>query len=262
MFASVPFIVKNIKFRLREPQQFIFIFGFPIMFITIFYTMFHSMKLEDGKTMFDNYVWGLIGFLVAFSVQSASVAFSQEKAKGTLKRLQTTPVGSSSAVFIGFITSEIVIVAIQLTLVYVIAFGLIGTYIASPLTLVETFAVYILLSISCIGIGLMMAAVLSDKLASQIPMILIMPFVFLSGAIMPINSEIVYINPLFWAHQLASNIGFYGKDPISEKITLFNFTTQVTTNTGIPIIAGLPVVIAFGLVFMTVGLILFKKKLD
>ena len=224
--------------------------------------MFHSMKFAYSRTMFDNYVWGLIGFIVAFAVQSASIAFSQEKGKGTLKRLLTTPVGSSNAVFIGFILSEILVVAIQLTLVYVIAFGLIGTYIASPMSILETFGIYILLSITCIGIGLMMAAVLSDKLASQIPMILIMPFVFLSGAIMPINSPIVYIKPLFWAHQLASNIGYYGKDPFTQNITLFNFTTQVTTNTGIPIILGLPVIILFGLFFLATGLILFKKRLE
>lgn len=262
MNQTLPLVIKNIKFRYREPQQFLFIFGFPIMFLAIFYTMFHSLKLDNGRTMFDSYIWGLVGFIVAFAVQSASVAFSQEKAKGTLKRLQTTPVGSSNAVFIGFILSEIMVVALQLTLVYIIAFGILGTYITNVEIMVETLIIYLLLSVSCIGIGLMMAAVLSDKLASQIPMILIMPFVFLSGAIMPINSDIIYLNPLFWAHQLASNIAFYGKDPWTQTITLFNFTTQVSTNTGIPIILGLPIIILFGIGFLGLGLLLFKKRLQ
>jgi ABC-type multidrug transport system permease subunit len=262
MNQTVPVIVKNVKFRLREPQQFLFIFGFPIMFIAIFYTMFSGMKLENSTTMFDSYIWGLVGFIVAFAVQSAAVAFSQEKGKGTLKRLQTTPVGSGNSIFLGFILSEIIVVALQLLLIYVIAFALIGTYIANPISLIETFVIYLILSISCIGVGLMMAAILSDKLASQMPMILIMPFVFLSGAIMPIDSDIIYVNPLFWAHQLASNIGYYGKDPFTETITLFNFTTQVSKDTGIPIILGLPIVILFGLFFLLAGLILFKKRLD
>lgn len=125
--------------------------------------------------MFDSFVWRLIGFLVVFAVQSTSVAFSQEKGKGTLKRLQTTPVGSRNAVFIAFILSEIIIVAIQLVLVYAIAFVLIGVYIASPLSIFETFIVYLLLSVSCIVIGLMMAAILNKKLTSRLPMIIIMP---------------------------------------------------------------------------------------
>ena len=262
MSQITPLVIKNIKFRFREPQQFLFIFAFPLMFIALFYMMFHSMVLDGTKTMFDSYVWGLMGFIVAFSVQSASAAFSQEKGRGTLKRLQTTPVGSSNSVFLGFILSEILIVALQLALVYTILFVLIRTYIASITSLVLTFIIYLLLSISCIGIGLMMAALLSDKLAAQMPMIIIMPFVFLSGAIMPIDSDIIYINPLFWAHQLASNIGYYGKNPLTQTITLFNFTTKASTNTGIPIIAGLPIVILFGIFFMATGLLLFKKKLE
>ena len=262
MFESVPFVTKNIKFRFREPQQFIFIFGFPIMFLAIFYMMFHSMKLNGGTTMFDEFIWGLTAFLVAFAVQSASVAFSQEKAKGTLKRLQTTPIGSSNAVFIGFIVSEILVVAMQLVLVYIIAFGFLGTYVANLGSIIISFIIFLLLSITCIGIGLMMAAVLSDKLAGQIPMILIMPIVFLSGAIMPLDSPIIYFNPLFWAHQFALNIGYYGKNPFTQNITLFNLTTQVTTDTGIPIIVGFPIVLLFGLFFLGAGLLLFKKRLN
>ena len=119
-----------------------------------------------------------------------------------------------------------------------------------------------LLSITCIGIGLMIAAVLSEKLASEVPMLLIMPFVFLSGAIMPLDNPIIYVNPLFWAHQVAFNVAFSGKNPFTQNITLFNYTTQVSTNTGIPIIIGLPIVIIFGIFFLIVGLILFKKRLE
>ena len=259
---STPFVVKNIKFRFREPQQFLFIFGLPIMFLALFYFMFHGMDLEGSRNMFDSFIWGLMGFIVAFAVQSASIAFSQEKGKGTLKRLQTTPVGSSNALFIGFIISEVIIVSLQLVFLYIVSFGLLGVYFVNIWSLLFTFGIYLVLSITCIGIGLMIAAVMSEKLASELPMLLIMPFVFLSGAIMPLDSPVIYVNPLFWAHQLAYNVAFNGKNPLTQNITLFNYTTKVTTNTGIPIIVGLPIVLISGIVFLITGLLLFKKRLD
>lgn len=79
---------------------------------------------------------------------------------------------------------------------------------------------------------------------------------------MPLDTAIIYVNPLFWAHQLASNIGYYGKDPFTQPITLFNYTTQVTTNTGRPIILILQIIILFGLLFIVTGLLLFKKRLN
>lgn len=81
--------------------------------------------------------------------------------------------------------TEIFIVSMQLIFPYVIAFGLLQVYVPNIWSLVFTFGVYILLLITCIGIGLMIAAVLSEKSASELPMLIIMPVVFLSGAIMP-----------------------------------------------------------------------------
>jgi len=256
-----PLIIKNLKFRMREPQQFLFIFGFPIMFLGIFYLLFKGMPIEGpGKTMFDYFIWGLIAFITAFAVQSASVAFSLEKSTGTLKRLQTTPVGSSNAVFLGFISSEVIVVMLQLGLVYILAFGLLQVYVVSVMSLILTFFIYVLISITMIGLGLILASVLSDKLASQMPMILIMPFIFLSGAIMPLETEIIYINPLFWAHQLSLSIGYYGEGSLFNTIKLFNFTTQQVTDTHLVIIWALPIMILSGILFLVLGILMFKKS--
>ena len=194
MFEANAVIIKNIRFRFREPQQFIFIFGFPIMFIALFWVMFGNTTYTNGYSMFDLFTWGILGFITSFAVQSSSIAFSLEKGSGTLKRLKTTPIGSSNSLFLGFIISEGLIVMLQLLLTYIIVFGFLHVYFATPLSLLLSFLMYLVYAFTCIGIGLIFASLLSTKLAGELPLIIIMPFIFLSGSIIPLNSDITYLN--------------------------------------------------------------------
>lgn len=253
-------VLKNLKFRFREPQQFIFIFGFPIMFVFIFWFMF-SQILVGIHTQFDLFVWGLLGFSTAFAAQSASVAFSQERDTGTLKRLLTTPVASTGHIFAGFIISEVFIIVLQLLTVYVLAFLALGVYFYSIGILLVNFGMYLLLGIFCIGVGLIMAAVLNAKLAGQLPMLVIMPLVFLSGIFVPFSSPILYMNPIFWTCSFAKELGFFGKD-LFGTIEILDYTTQGYIDSGIPIILCVPITIIFAITFLLVGLLLFKKKLQ
>ncbi len=252
-------MMKNLKFRLREPQQYLFMFGFPVMFVTMFWVMFRGMEAE-GHTVFDMFIWSVLGFTTAFATQSASVAFSQEKESGTLKRLLTTPLGSKGSIFTGFILSEIVIITIQIGIVYVLAFLGLDVYFSSVPALLANFGVYLLLAFVCIGIGLILAAVLSAKLAGQLPMIIIMPMVMLSGTFVPINSPVIYATPVFWASQFAQEIGVRGSDLLSNVVVHqlggSPIPTDITLWWSIPILGG------FALVFMAAGLFLFSTQLQ
>lgn len=253
-------VLKNIKFRFREPQQFIFIFGFPIMFVFVFWFMFSQMMVGT-HTQFDLFIWGLLGFSTAFATQSASVAFSQEKDTGTLKRLLTTPVASTGYIFAGFIISEVVIIIFQLLTVYILAFLVLGVYFYSVSVLLINFGMYLVLGVFCIGVGLIMASLLNAKLAGQLPMLVIMPLVFLSGIFVPFSSPILYINPIFWACSFAKEIGFFGKGFFGT-IEILDYTTQGLIDSGITIILCIPITVIFAITFLMVGLFLFKKKLQ
>ena len=254
--------LKNVKFRFRDIEQFSFMFGFPAMFVFIFWIMFRNLPfgVDSEFSMFDVFIWGLIGFTTAFAAQSASVAFSQEKER-TLKRLLTTPVGGTHAIFTGFILSEVLIIVIQLLIVYTLAFLVLGVYFASIGALVINLGMYLLLALVCIGIGLILAATLSPKLAGQIPMIVILPIVFLSGSFVPINSPIIYGNPVFWARQFAIDIGLWGKG-FGATIELTDYMSSGIIETGIAVGWSIPIMIGFATAFLLLGLLLFKKTLQ
>lgn len=253
-------VLKNIKFRFREPQQFIFIFGFPVMFVFVFWFMFSQMMI-DVHTQFDLFIWGLLGFSTAFATQSASVAFSQEKDRGTLRRLFTTPVASTGYIFAGFIVSEVIIIVLQLLTVYILAFLALGVYFYSIGALLVNFGMYLILGLFCIGVGLIMAALLNAKLAGQLPMLVIMPLVFLSGIFVPFSSPILYVNPVFWACSFAKEIGFFGKD-LFGTIEILDYTSQGLIDSGITIVLCIPITVIFAVAFLLVGLLLFKRKLQ
>lgn len=260
MVAVTSVIMKNIKFRIREPQQYLFVVGFPIMFLALFYFMFGNTQMNESLTIFDYYIWGLLGFITTFAVQSASIAFSLEKESGTLKRLRTTPVGSSYTLFIGFIISELIIVTIQLVLIYFISFFLLNVYFTNIVALLITLVMYLLYSFICIGIGLIFAALLNGKLAGQIPMLVIMPFIFLSGSIMPLDLEIIYLNPLFWVHQFSVYIAYSGGNNLFGKIGLINFMDGSISSTNLSVFWAIPIVIFMGVLFMMVGITIYQKK--
>lgn len=256
--------VKNLKFRFREPQQWLFMFGFPLMFVLLFGFMFKDMPYEGSPNtgMFGVFIWGLLGFSTAFAVQSAAVAFSQEKDTGTIKRLLTTPVGSTNSIFVGFILSELLVIAIQIAFVYVLAFLVLQTYVSSVGALIVNFGMYMLLAVVCIGIGLILAALLNPKLAGQLPMIVVMPIVFLSGSFVPLgDTPILYANPVFWAQQFATDLGLWGNG-LGDTIKLADYMTGGTIDTGIAVGLSIPIMIGFAAAFLMIGLLLFKKTLQ
>ncbi|NHI94133.1 MAG: hypothetical protein EAX96_16705 [Candidatus Lokiarchaeota archaeon] len=260
MKEIITLAIKNLKFKLREPQQYLFIFGFPLIFLFIFWIMFSRMSIGNHN-QFDIFFWGLLGFSTAFATQSASVAFSQEKESGTLKRLLTTPVANTSYIFTGFILSEIIIIVFQLTIMYLIAFIALGVYFANIIALFVNYGMFLLLGIFCIGIGLILAALLNAKLAGEMPMLIIMPLVFLSGIFISFSSPILYVNPIFWTCAFAKQIGYAGSN-LLDTIEIFDLITMTNIDTGIAVWVCIPMIIAFALGFLAIGVILFKRKIQ
>ena len=260
MFEANSVIIKNIRFRFREPQQFIFIFGFPIMFIALFWLMFGQTKFMTDYTMFDVFTFGLLGFITSFAVHSSSIAFSLEKESGTLKRLKTTPVGGSNSIFIGFIMSEGLVVILQLLLTYFIVFGLLHVHFSNIYGLILSFLMFLIYAFTCIGIGLIFASLLNAKLAGQLPLIIVMPFIFLSGSIIPLNSSITYLNPLFWVYQFSIQVAFFGTTDLTQNIKFVNFMSNSVVETSFPLLICIPIAVLTSVLFMILGIIIYHKK--
>ncbi|MFW9929332.1 MAG: ABC transporter permease, partial [Candidatus Thorarchaeota archaeon] len=171
-----------------------------------------------------------------------------------------TPIGSSNSLFFGFIVSEGLIVIIQLLLTYIIVFGFLHTYYANILGLILSFLMYLVYSFTCIGLGLIFASLLNAKLAGQLPLIIIMPFIFLSGTIVPLNSNITYLIPLFWVHQFSVQVSFFGVTDLFQNIQLVSFMSNSVTEINFPLILCIPIALLTSLFFMLTGIIIYHRK--
>lgn len=256
--TNLMLITKNLKYRFREPQQYLFIFGFPIGFTLIFWIIFKDMVLYEDLNQFDIFIWGLLTFVITFGTQSASQMFSQEKDKQTLYRLITTPV-STKHIFGAFLISEIIILGIQLLVVYIIAFVIMQVYIASLVAIFLNYLMNLIGGIFCIGLGLILAAVLKPKLASELPMIIVMPIVFLAGVFVPLQSPLIYANPLFWIVIFTKEIGFSGK-AMTDSIELADVAGNLT-NINIDVGWCIPISIVYSVFFLLMGIWLFQKRM-
>ena len=129
---------------------------------------------------------GLIVIVLTFTlVQFTAISIVKEREFGTLEQLQVTPI-TRGQLIVGKIIPFILIGYIQLTLLIVMMGPLFDVHVAGSVT-----ALYILTGLfiaAVLGLGMLVSTVAQTQgQASQMTMMLALPFIFLSGYVFPIE---------------------------------------------------------------------------
>ena len=252
--------IKNLKIKLRNWHTYLYTIGFPIVFTVLFFFMFGSQDIEtmSGWVVFDFAIAGMLVYAASFGTINAASAFSYEKHQGTLIRLDTTPIGRDK-IFIGTLVSEAVILIIQLIIMFIIG------YVVMQLRwhdyniglLLIGFIIMFIFGLSTLGLGIIISAYAkSEDTAVGIAMMYALPTTFLSGAMIPFESAIVYAFPPYYAFQIYTQVVINGE----------NFwTTNLMSNTGtgytsLPLWGAFLIIVAFLAVTLIIGIILFQRK--
>ena len=170
----------QLKKLYREPALLFLMILFPVM-LTFFFGLGFADTIPDPNfpevTQFDIMVPGLYAFVCIFIIMTVAMTFSEDREKGLLRRINTTPLTSGE--FMGsHVISNTLISILQVIIVVALSF-LMG-YSGDIKGLGIAFIFMIFLSVCSVGLGLITATIAkSPGAATGISFIFIMPQMFL-----------------------------------------------------------------------------------
>lgn len=256
------FVNKNLKIKSRSWVTYIFTFIFPVMFTFLLYAMFGSQEIAPGWRIFDIYISGMFIYAGSSGLINAAISLADEKAKGTLVRLDTTPLGRKN-LFLGTLISESIVLMIQLLIMFIVGYGILGLkwHEYNVLLLIFGYFIALLYGLSTLGIGVIISAIAkTPEAANGISMMYMMPVLYLSGAFGPFASNIQYILPPFWAFSLYRQVIIFGHNFWTGYVQISSSNPFIEEYISIPLWGAFTILIAILIITLWIGIKLFQKK--
>ena len=255
-------LMKNLKIRLRNYQTYIYSFGFPLVFTLLFYFMFGTEEIGGGWVIFDFAIAGMLIYTASFGTINAAMAFTEEKQKGTLTRLDTMPIGRAK-IFIATLMSEGIFLVLQLAVMMAIGYGIMGLHWHNDdlgLLLIG-FLIMLVFGLSTVGLGIIISAYAKTaESALGIAMMYVLPVIFLSGAMTPFASNVQYFMPPYWAYAVYRQVVILGDDfwtGFVQKSSTNPLNAEYLT---IPLWGGAFIILAILFSTIIIGIYLFQRK--
>ena len=256
---AIQIAIKNLKDKLRHWQYLFFSLLLPIMFTIMFYFMLGSEEDPSGRSYFDYGFPGMVIYAVGIGTMNAAIMFAQEKRSGMLNRLDTMPTGRKN-IFLGALISESFFLMLQIIIMFIFGYVVLGLYFVGPLELFFGFLISILFGISAVGLGIMIASVSKTvEIANAFSLLIFMVLIFLSGSLMPFESPIVYFTPPFWAKQIFLQLTVLGHG-LNDNLYSSSLIGSSAEMIPITILGGILIVVAFTVGFTLLGILIFQKK--
>ncbi len=129
---------------------------------------------------------GLIAIILTFTlIQFTAMAIVRERERGTLEQLQVTPV-TRLEIILGKLFPFVLIGVFQLTLIIALMVFLFRVPIAG--SVVQLYLAGLLFMAAVLGLGMLLSTVAKTQMqAMQLSFLFLLPFVFLSGYVFPID---------------------------------------------------------------------------
>ncbi|MFX0042004.1 MAG: ABC transporter permease [Candidatus Hodarchaeota archaeon] len=256
---AIQISIKNFKDKIRHWQFVFFSLLLPIMFTVMFFFMLGNEEDPTGRTGFDYGFSGMIMYAVGMGTMNAAIMFAQDKKSGMLSRLDTMPTGRKN-MFLGALISESLYLMLQIIIMFIIGYAILGLYIVNPLALFFGFLITVLFGISSVGMGIMIASVSKTvEVANAFSLVVYMVLIFLSGSMFPFESPIVYFLPPYWAKQIFLQLTVIG-DGFNDNLYSSSLIGQGAEAIPISLLGGLLIVCAYTIAFVLLGVLLFQKK--
>ncbi|MBN1215615.1 MAG: ABC-2 transporter permease [Candidatus Lokiarchaeota archaeon] len=130
---------------------------------------------------------GILSFaILLFMILNVTGGFTKEKISGTINRVLVTKT-TKSDLLLGYMLGNSVIALVQSSLLLIIGAFLFNLYIVGNLLLL--YFILFIYSLSCIGVSILAASAAKTELqAFQFIPIILIPFMFFSGFIFPVQS--------------------------------------------------------------------------
>ena len=176
----------ELKLQLREPIGAFFTLAFPLMLLFIFGSIYGNEPSDflGGFGSIDLSVPGYIGMIIGtIGMLSLPIALATYREQGVLRRLQATPLPSSTILW-SQVAVNLVMTAFGALLL--VTAGFLVYDLRPPEASLGLIAAALLGGLSFLAVGFVLAGVLPTPRAAQaVGMALFYPMLFLSGAAMP-----------------------------------------------------------------------------
>lgn len=240
--------LRELKRYVRAKSRVISSLILPVLFLVGLGFGFNKM-IVPGTPVDVNYIIfimpGVIGMGLMSSSVMSGISVLWDREFGFLKEIMIAPVDRFS-IALGRIAGGMVTSMIQGLLIFVISLFL-GLKISSVYTLLLALVIMALISATFVGLGLIFSSLMKDMQGfSSIMSLVIMPFLFLSGAFFPIDNLPVFIRVISYFDPLT-----YGVDGLRS---VFINTSSM------PLAVDIAVLLLISAVFLTIGTILFEKS--
>ena len=256
---AVQIAIKNLKDKLRHWQYLFFSLLLPIMFTIMFYFMLGTEEDPTGRSNFDYGFPGMIVYAIGIGTMNAAIMFANDKRSGMLNRLDTMPTGRKN-IFLGALMSESLFLMLQIIIMFIFGYVILGLYFEGPLELFFGFLIAVLFGISTVGLGIMIASVSKNvEIANAFSLLIFMILLFLSGSLMPFESPIVYFMPPFWAKQIFLQLTVLGHG-LNDNLYSSSLIGGSAEALPISLLGGILIVVVFTIGFTLLGILIFQKK--
>jgi ABC-type transport system involved in multi-copper enzyme maturation permease subunit len=250
---------KNLKDKIRHWQYLFFSLGFPIIFTLIFYFIYGQEEGALGLTYFDFGFPGMMIYAIGVGTMNAAIYFADERNSGMLTRLDTMPTKRSN-IFLGALISESIFLTLQIVIMFVVGYGILGVYFKGPVELLFGFLVAILFGISAVGLGIIIASISKTvQIANAFSLVVFMLLIFLSGSLMPFEGPIVYFTPPFWAKQIYLQLTVLGNG-LNDNLYSSSLVGAGAESIPITLWGGILIVLSYSIAFIILGILIFQKK--
>ncbi len=200
-----------------------------------------SVSRVDRKvSYYDVFAPGIVGVGVLVAISNVATMFALDQSKGIMKRLDTTPVPRRTQLLSGG-TAQFLFSSVQV-IILLACLPLFGVNTHPDASWFLAFIVGVSLSFTCIGLGLIISSFSKDPdSASGASWIIILPLQFLGGGFFPMDQSITKWFPSHYSIHGLKMVLTYG----------FGWAD---------VIGNILINLAFGVVFIIIGLYIFSKK--
>jgi ABC-2 type transport system permease protein len=233
---------------LMQPVLFLFVLGYGMS----------GLVGTTGGFNFRQFVFpGVVAMSVVMTAIFSAISIVWDREFGFLREMLVAPV-SRTALVLGKTAGGASVAAVQGTIMLVLA-PLVGVHL-TPVLVVEVIGLELLMAVAMTAFGVFVASRIQRMEAFQVVMqMLLMPMLFLSGALFPLNglpawlAVITRINPLTYAVDplrrvvfAAQNMSPAARARFPTGITMFGYTLPITLE--------LALVVVFALVFFILAI--------
>jgi len=230
----------------------------PVLFLFVLGYGMSGLVGTTGGFDFRKFVFpGVVAMSVVMTAMFSAISIVWDREFGFLREMLVAPV-SRTALVLGKTGGGATVAAVQGTIMLVLA-PLVGVRL-TPVLVVEIIGLELLMAVAMTAFGVFVASRIQKMEGFQVVMqMLLMPMLFLSGALFPLNGLPVWlavltrINPLTYAVDPLRRVVFAAQDMSAAASARFQTGVEIF-GYQLPIWLELVIVVAFALVFFALAI--------